>query len=657
MVGIFEKSCKILALKNTKKFCYMLIEIGHFALVLALIISLVLIVVPSIGIYQNKTSLAQLAKPLVWAQGFWITVAFFVLMTAFLTNDFSVKYVAENSNTQLPVLYKASAVWGSHEGSLLLWVFVLSLWTVAVSIFSKRIPSDLINLTLIVLGAISLGFLLFLLFTSNPFERLMMPPPEGRELNPLLQDFGLAVHPPMLYMGYVGLAIPFAFVLSALIRGKLDSTWIRWTRPWALVSWSFLTIGITLGSWWAYYELGWGGWWFWDPVENASFMPWLVATALIHSLSVSEKRGAFKQWTVLLAIGGFSLSLLGTFLVRSGVLTSVHAFATDPTRGLFILIFLFIVIGGSLVLYTWRSSLLQQSNPFSLLSRETGLLINNILLVTAMLSVLLGTLYPLILDSLNLGKISVGAPYFNAVFVPILIPGILALAVYPYVRWKKDSLSRVFNLLKLEWICILLLTVLSWVFITKNILVIFAIGLFIWVVNHVMVLFLKRLKAKSKVTMSFLGMVIAHLGIAVFVLGATVTTQLGIEKDIKMTIGETQTIAGYDFVFNGVSPHSKDNYSGFIGDISVFKNNKKVTQLKPEKRLYQTGMPMTEASIDPSITRDLYVALGESLEGGAWSVRIYYKPLVRWIWLGGLMIALGALIAAIDRRYFMRPKQ
>lgn len=635
----------------------MMIEVGHFALVLALVISFVLIAVPSIGLYQNKESLAQLAKPLVWAQGFWIAVAFFVLLAAFLTNDFSVKYVAENSNTQLPVLYKASAVWGAHEGSLLLWVFVLSLWTVAVSIFSKRIPSDLINLTLIVLGAISLGFLLFLLFTSNPFERLMMPPSEGRELNPLLQDFGLAVHPPMLYMGYVGLAIPFAFVLSALIRGQLDSTWIRWTRPWALVSWSFLTIGITLGSWWAYYELGWGGWWFWDPVENASFMPWLVATALIHSLSVSEKRGAFKQWTVLLAIGGFSLSLLGTFLVRSGVLTSVHAFATDPTRGLFILIFLFIVIGGSLVLYTWRSSLLQQSNPFSLLSRETGLLINNILLVTAMLSVLLGTLYPLILDSLNLGKISVGAPYFNAVFVPIMIPGVLALAVYPYVRWKKDSALRVFNLLKLEWVCIFLLTLLSWVFITNNIFVLISIALFIWVVNHVGALFLRRLKAKSKLSMSFVGMIIAHLGIAVFVLGATVTTQLGIEKDIKMNIGESKTIAGYDFVFNGVSPHSKDNYSGFIGDISVFKNDKKVTQLRPEKRLYQTGMPMTEASIDPSITRDLYVALGEALEGGAWSVRIYYKPLVRWIWLGGLMIALGALIAAIDRRYLMRPKQ
>ena len=357
-----------------------------------------------------------------------------------------------------------------------------------------------------------------------------------------------------------------------------------------------------------------------------------------------------------MAIGGFSLSLLGTFLVRSGVLTSVHAFATDPTRGLFILIFLFIVIGGSLILYTWRSSLLQQSNPFSLLSRETGLLINNILLVTAMLSVLLGTLYPLILDTLNLGKISVGAPYFNAVFVPIMIPGVIALAVFPYVRWKKDSLSRVFNLLKFEWICVVLLTFLSWVFITDNIFVIVAVGLFIWVVNHVLVLFIKRLRSKAKLSMSFIGMILAHLGIAVFVLGATVTTQLGIEKDIKMNIGETQTIAGHDFVFNGVSPHSKENYSGFIGDITVFKNTKKVAQLSPEKRYYQTGMPMTEASIDPSITRDLYVALGEGLGGGAWSVRIYYKPLVRWIWLGGLMIALGALFAAIDRRYFLRVK-
>ena len=391
----------------------MLIEIGHFALVLALIFSILLVVLPSIGIYQNISSLAQLSKPLVWGQFFWVTVAFFVLMSAFLTNDFSVKYVAENSNTQLPIIYKASAVWGAHEGSLLLWVFVLSLWSIAVSIFSKQIPSNLLNLILTVLGAVSFGFLLFLLYTSNPFERLMIPPLEGRELNPLLQDFGLAVHPPMLYMGYVGLSVPFAFVISALIRGQLDSSWLRWTRPWTLISWAFLTVGIILGSWWAYYELGWGGWWFWDPVENASFMPWLVATALIHSLSASEKRGTFRQWTVLLAIGGFSLSLLGTFLVRSGVLTSVHAFATDPARGLFILIFLFIVIGGSLALYAWRYNLLQKNNPISLFSRETGLLVNNILLVTAMLGVLLGTLYPLILDTLNLGKISVGVLLFQ----------------------------------------------------------------------------------------------------------------------------------------------------------------------------------------------------------------------------------------------------
>ena len=634
----------------------MLIEIGHFALVLALIFSILLMVLPSIGIYQNKSSLAQLSKPLVWGQCFWITIAFFVLMSAFLTNDFSVKYVAENSNTQLPTLYKASAVWGSHEGSLLLWVFVLSLWSIAVSIFSKQIPSNLLNLILAVLGAVSFGFLLFLLYTSNPFERLMIIPLEGRELNPLLQDFGLAVHPPMLYMGYVGLSVPFAFVVSALIRGQLDSSWLRWTRPWTLISWAFLTVGIILGSWWAYYELGWGGWWFWDPVENASFMPWLVATALVHSLSVSEKRGVFRQWTVLLAIGGFSLSLLGTFLVRSGVLTSVHAFATDPARGLFILIFLFIVIGGSLALYAWRYNLLQKNNPISLFSRETGLLVNNILLITAMLSVLLGTLYPLILDTFNLGKISVGTPYFNAVFIPIMIPGVLALAVFPYVRWKTDSLSRVFNLLKLEWICIVLLTLLAWIFITKNIFVLVAIGLFIWVASHVMVLFLKRLRAKTKVSMSFVGMVIAHLGIAVFILGATVTTQLGIEKDIKMSIGETQTIAGYDFVFNGVSRHENNNYKGFKGDLTVLKNHKEVVHLYPEKRQYQTGMPMTEVAIDPSISRDLYVALGESLGGGAWSVRIYYKPLVRWIWLGGLMIAIGALFAAIDRRYFLRIK-
>ena len=633
----------------------MLIEIGHFALVLSLVFAILLVVVPTIGIHQNKAVLAQLSKPLIWGQFFLVLISFAVLMNAFLTDDFSVKYVAENSNTQLPTLFKFSAVWGAHEGSLLLWVLILSIWSVAVSIFSKRVPSEVVNQILIVLGFVSVGFLLLLLFTSNPFELLAITPSEGRELNPLLQDVGLAIHPPMLYMGYVGLAVPFAFVLSALIRGKLDSTWLRWTRPWALVAWAFLTVGIALGSWWAYYELGWGGWWFWDPVENASFMPWLVATALIHSLSVSEKRGAFRQWTVLLAIGGFSLSLLGTFLVRSGVLTSVHAFATDPTRGLFILIFLFVVIGGSLALYSWRSWMIQKSNQFSLVSRETGLLINNIVLVSAMFCVLLGTLYPLILDALNLGKISVGAPYFDAVFVPIMIPGIIAMALVPFLRWKKDTFSRLWSMLRFDWAGMALIVVLTPLFITDNIFVLIAFYLFAWVVIHSLFLLTQRLRSKAKVTLAFLGMIIAHLGIGVFILGATVTTQMGVEKDLKMTIGETQYVAGYAFTLNGVEQFMAENYQGFKGSVSVMDGEDAI-ELSPEKRLYQTGMPMTEAAIDPSLGRDLYVALGESLGNDNWSMRIYYKPMVRWIWLGGIMIALGALLAAFDRRYRLKVK-
>jgi len=633
----------------------MLIEIGHFALVLSLIFAILLVVVPTIGFYQNQTNLVQLAKPLIWGQSFWVLIAFAVLMNAFLMDDFSVKYVAENSNTQLPTLFKLSAVWGAHEGSLLLWVLILSVWSVAVSVFSKRVPSEVVNQILVVLGFVSVGFLLFLLFTSNPFEVLEIIPIEGRELNPLLQDVGLAIHPPMLYMGYVGLAVPFAFVVSALIRGKLDSTWLRWTRPWALVAWAFLTIGITLGSWWAYYELGWGGWWFWDPVENASFMPWLVATALIHSLSVSEKRGAFRQWTVLLAIGGFSLSLLGTFLVRSGVLTSVHAFATDPTRGLFILIFLIVIIGGSLALYSWRSVLIQKSNKFSLVSRETGLLINNVVLVSAMFCVLLGTLYPLILDSLNLGKISVGSPYFDAVFVPIMIPAVIAMALVPFMRWKKDTFSRLWSILRLDWACMVLIVVLTPFFITDNIFVLIAFYLFAWLTTHSLFLLTQRLRSKAKVTLAFLGMIVAHLGIGVFIIGATVTTQLGVEKDLKMTIGEPQTVAGYSFTLNAVEKFQAENYKGFRGNVIAMDNGRTI-ELIPEKRLYQTGMPMTEAAIDPSLSRDLYVALGESLGNGNWSMRIYYKPMVRWIWLGGIMIALGALLAAVDRRYRIKVK-
>jgi cytochrome c-type biogenesis protein CcmF len=633
----------------------MLIEVGHFALSLALAFALLQIVIPSIGLYQSSSALSNLSKPLLWGQFFWIAVSFAILMNGFIVDDFSVKYIASNSNTQLPTIYKIAGVWGAHEGSLLLWVLILSLWSIAVSFFSKRLPSEVLNHILIILGVISAGFLLFLIFTSNPFERLSIVPSEGRDLNPLLQDFGLAIHPPMLYMGYVGMAIPFAFVLSSLIRGQLDSTWLRWSRPWTLIAWSFLTIGITLGSWWAYYELGWGGWWFWDPVENASFMPWLVGTALIHSLSVSEKRGAFKHWTVLLAISGFSLSLLGTFLVRSGILTSVHSFASDPARGLFILIFLILVVGGSLILYAFRASQMRSNSSFSILSRESVLLINNILLVAAMLSVFLGTLYPLLLDSLNLGKISVGAPYFDAVFVPIMVPAVLIMAIAPILRWKNDNKTRLIKELTFASIGAILLLVLSLLF-SNNIFVLLAYFLFVWIMLHSIRLFIQRLSRNGSVPLSFLGMLLAHIGVAVFILGATITSQLGVERDIKMDLNESINIEGYSFVFKGVEVFSNENYQGHKGLVEVYFENEKIVDLEPEKRNYLSGMPMTEAAIDPSLYRDLYVALGESLEGNSWSLRIYYKPLVRCIWLGGILIALGALLAAFDRRYMMRIK-
>lgn len=633
----------------------MIIEVGHFALILALVFAILQVSLPTFGFITNSSAFKQMAKPTLWMQFFWTAIAFGILMNAFIVDDFSVKYVASNSNTELPDMFKISAVWGAHEGSLLLWALILSGWSVAVSIFSKRLPSEVSNHILIILGFISVGFLSFLLITSNPFELLDVVPLQGRELNPLLQDFGLIIHPPMLYMGYVGLAIPFAFVLSSLIRGQLDSTWLRWSRPWTLVAWAFLTFGITLGSWWAYYELGWGGWWFWDPVENASFMPWLVATALVHSLSVSEKRGAFKHWTVLLAISGFSLSLLGTFLVRSGILTSVHSFASDPARGVFILVFLILVVGGSLGLYAWRANLMRSSGTFNVVSKESGLLINNILLVSAMISVFLGTLYPLLLDSLGLGKISVGAPYFDAVFVPIMIPAVIAMAIAPFLRWKKDDFKRISVLLKGVWIGLFVLAVIS-IFFIENIYVFLAGFLFAWVVIHSFVLLAQRLQQNSKPNIGFVGMLVAHIGIAIFVLGATVTTQYGIEKDIKMNINETIELNDYQFTFKGVVKFDSQNYKGQKGVVEIHKFGEQIAVLQPEKRQYSTGMPMTEAAIDPSLYRDLYVALGEELDGGAWSLRVYYKPLIRLIWLGGLFIVLGALLAAFDRRYRPRRK-
>jgi len=632
-----------------------MIEIGHFALIIALVLAVFQVVLPTAGFITKNNNLMNLASPLVWGQFFWILVSFLILMNGFLIDDFSVKYIASNSNTELPDIFKISAVWGAHEGSLLLWALILSGWTVAVSVFSKRIPSEVLNHILIVLGLISIGFLSFLIFTSNPFELLEFPPIQGRELNPLLQDFGLIIHPPMLYMGYVGMAIPFSFAISSLIRGQLDSTWLRWSRPWTLIAWAFLTFGITLGSWWAYYELGWGGWWFWDPVENASFMPWLVATALVHSLSVSEKRGAFKHWTVLLAISGFSLSLLGTFLVRSGILTSVHSFASDPERGLFILIFLIIVIGGSLGLYAWRARSMEKSNNFSILSREGSLLINNILFVAATLTVFLGTLYPLLLDSLGLGKISVGAPYFDAVFVPIMIPAVVIMVLGPFLRWKRDNIKRVWFDIKIIWF--LMAGIISGIiYFTDNIYVAIAGILFTWIIIHTIFLVIGRLRKKGSPGLSFYGMAVAHIGIAVFLLGATVTTQYGIEKDIKLEIGQTYNIKNYDFKFMGAKAFIGKNYKGYVGEIEVYEGEEKITTLRPEKRQYVTGMPMTEAAIDPSLYRDLYVALGERLENRSWSVRLYYKPLIRFIWLGGLLIVLGALLASSDKRYRRKMK-
>ena len=540
-------------------------EFGQISLILALVFVVGQITLPTLGLIRNQNNLIQLVKPLLWGHFFWILVAFIILLNRFLVDDFSILYIASNSNTHLPLLYKITAVWGAHEGSLLLWSLILVSWTLAVSIFSKQIPVRVLTQILIVLGLISLGFLLFMLWTSNPFERLLPIPIEGRELNPLLQDFGLAIHPPMLYMGYVGMAVPFAFVLAALIQGKLDSSWLKSSRPWTLIAWAFLTIGIVLGSWWAYYELGWGGWWFWDPVENASFMPWLVATALVHSLSVSEKRGAFKHWTVLLAILGFSLSLLGTFLVRSGVLTSVHSFATDPGRGLFILIFLFVVIGGSFSLYAIRANFLSQGNSFSRFSKESFLLLNNIFFITAMATVLLGTLYPLLLDALGLGKISVGPPYFQSVFVPIMVLAVITMAIAPFVRWKTDNVQRVLKQINYVWFTILLIT-LGFIFVFyENWSVLLALFLFSWLIIHSGYLLFEKVKSKQTLTLSFIGMVVAHIGIGVFLLGATVVTQYGVERDVAIAKGGSIELHNYQFKFN-----------------SVKRSNKKISQaLKP----------------------------------------------------------------------------
>lgn len=602
----------------------------------------------------------SLAQPAAWGQFAFLLFSFICLTYAFMVDDFSVAYVANNSNSALPWYYKFSAVWGAHEGSLLLWALILAGWTFAVAIFSRHLPEEMLARVLAVMGMISIGFLLFLIVTSNPFERLLPNSPvDGRDLNPLLQDFGLIVHPPMLYMGYVGFSVAFAFAIAALLGGKLDAAWARWSRPWTIVAWAFLGIGIALGSWWAYYELGWGGWWFWDPVENASFMPWLVGTALIHSLAVTEKRGVFKSWTVLLAIAAFSLSLLGTFLVRSGVLTSVHAFATDPERGVFILAFLLIVVGGSLALFAVRAPVVKSQVGFGLWSRETLLLVNNIVLVVSAAMILLGTLYPLVLDALTGAKLSVGPPYFNALFLPLMALLMAVISVGVLVRWKDTPLKWLGGMLTPVLVASVVLAVVAT----------FLHGDFHWAVLAVCLLafwvilagvrdILDKTRHKGLIKglpslgRSYWGMQMAHFGFAVCALGVVLTSLGSYERDLRMAPGDSVELGGYRFQFDGAVHHEGPNFISDKGTVRVFDGERQIKVLHPEKRLYTVQQAtMTEAGIDAGFTRDLFVALGEPLEQGAWAVRVHIKPFVRWIWLGALLMGLGGFLAAADKRY------
>ena len=634
-------------------------ELGHLALILALLVSITQGVLPLIGAHKGHAGWIALARPAAQTQFVLVAFAFGCLMQAFLANDFSVTYVAEHSNSKLPTAYRAAAVWGGHEGSLLLWLLMLNGWAFAVSVLSRQLPQAMVARVLGVLGLVGMGFLLFMLLTSNPFERLLPPAPEGQDLNPLLQDPGLVVHPPMLYMGYVGFSVAFAFAIAALLAGRLDAAWARWSRPWTNVAWVFLTIGICLGSYWAYYELGWGGWWFWDPVENASFMPWLVGTALIHSLAVTEKRGSFKNWTVLLAIAAFSLSLLGTFLVRSGVLTSVHAFATDPKRGIFILAFLTLVIGGSLTLFAWRAPKVSMGGAFALFSRETLLLINNVLLVVAAGSVLLGTLYPLLIDALGMGKLSVGPPYFNAVFVPIMVPLLFLIAVGPLARWKHADPRDMAQRLRLAAV-LAIAAGIGLPFLIGEWTPLVALGLLlaVWIFASTAFQIRERIKSGWP-PRSFWGMHLAHTGIAVFVIGVTLVKGYEVERDVRMAVGDSVTLGGYTVLLRGVQKVPGPNYVAQRGDIELSKNGQVLRTLNPEKRSYfSSQMPMTETAIDSNPVRDLYVSLGEPLDqqGSVWSVRVYYKPFVIWIWGGCLLMALGGGLAASDRRYRLKSR-
>jgi cytochrome c-type biogenesis protein CcmF len=634
----------------------MIPELGNFALILALMLAAAQAVLPLVGAHRGNATWMALARPAAAGQFVFVASAFGCLAYSFLVNDFSVENVAHNSFSQLPPIYRFAATWGSHEGSLLLWTLILTVWTLAVTVFSRRLPTDIIARVIGVMGLVSCGFLLFMLTTSNPFVRLLPPAADGADMNPLLQDPGMVIHPPMLYMGYVGFSVAFAFAIAALLSGRLDATWARWARPWTTAAWMFLTLGIMLGSWWAYYELGWGGWWFWDPTENASFMPWLVGTALIHSLAVTEKRGAFRAWTVLLAIAAFSLSLLGTFLVRSGVLSSVHAFATDPTRGLFILGFLGVVIGGSLVLYAFRAGRVGLGGGFSMLSRESLLLANNVLLLTACATVLLGTLYPLFMDALGMGKISVGPPYFNSVFIPLMTPVLFLVGVGPIARWKKATLPELASRLKWAFAAAAAVAVVVPLLI-DGFQPMVSLGLLLatWIAASTAVSWLGGGAGRSR---GFHGMSLAHLGMGVVVAGITLVGGYESSREVKMNVGETVQLAGYSIKFGGAQDVQGPNYVAARGTLEVSRDGEKLFTLHPEKRRYNaSGMIMTEAGIDFGVLRDVYASLGEPLPDGAWSVHAYHKPFVSWLWGGAVIMALGGLIALTDRRYRMTRRE
>ena len=646
----------------------MIAELGNYGLALALALSIFLAILPLVGAEKGNAKLMVLGRPLSWAMFLALTLSFGSLFYLFAVNDFSVQYVVNNSNSTLPLQYRLSAVWGSHEGSLLLWIWLLSLWAVGVATFTRKMPEEAVARVLSVMGLISIGFMVFIIFSSNPFNRTFPDfPADGRELNPMLQDVGLIFHPPLLYMGYVGFSVAFAFAIASLMTGKLDTAWARWSRPWTMAAWVFLTLGIVLGSWWAYYELGWGGWWFWDPVENASLMPWLAGTALIHSLAVTEKRSTFKAWTVLLAILAFSLCLLGTFLVRSGILVSVHAFASDPTRGLYILVYLVFVIGGSLLLYAFQGSKIKSLDNYQRYSRETLLLLNNVMLMAFLSVVFLGTILPLIHKQIGLGSVSIGAPFFNQMFLILMVPFAFILGIGPLVKWRRDQISAIRTPVMISLVMMIALGFGLPYLVGDRITATSVMGVMMSAIIVILSLYEMHTRATHrhsfltgmfKLSRSHWGMVLAHLGMAMTVFGIAMSHNFSIEKDVRMREGDSVQILDYNFTFKGLKITDGANYQGGTADIEITRNGKQEAILHAEKRFYNVSkMGMTEAAIDWGFTRDLYAALGEQLDDGSWGLRLYYKPFIRWIWLGGLFMALGGLLCMLDKRYRIRVKE